>query len=43
MKRKTINAVITKKFEEWAASIEDEEVKKLVKKTRLSQGVALLQ
>ena len=38
MKRKTINAVITKKFEEWAASIEDEEVKKLVKKNTVITG-----
>jgi hypothetical protein len=38
MKRKTINAVITKKFNEWVESIGDEEVKKLVKKNTVITG-----
>jgi hypothetical protein len=38
MKRKTINAVITKKFNEWLESISDEEVKKLVKKNTIITG-----
>jgi hypothetical protein len=38
MKRKTINAVITKKFNEWLESIGDEEVKKLVKKNTVITG-----
>jgi hypothetical protein len=38
MKRKTINAVITKKFNEWLESISDENVKKLVKKNTVITG-----
>jgi hypothetical protein len=38
MKRKTINAVITKKFNEWLESIGDENVKKLVKKNTVITG-----
>jgi hypothetical protein len=38
VKRKTINAVITKKFNEWVDSIGDEEVKKLVKKNTVITG-----
>jgi hypothetical protein len=38
MKKKTINAVITKKFNEWLESIGDEEVKKLVKKNTVITG-----
>ena len=38
MKRKTINAVIAKKFNEWVQSIGDEEVKKLVKKNTVITG-----
>jgi len=38
MKKKTINAVITKKFDEWLATISDEEVKKLVKKNTIITG-----
>jgi hypothetical protein len=38
MKRKTINAVITQKFNEWLESIGDEEVKKLVKKNTVITG-----
>jgi hypothetical protein len=38
MKKKTINAVITKKFSEWLESIGDEEVKKLVKKNTIITG-----
>ena len=38
MKRKTINAVITKKFNEWLESIGDEEVRKLVKKNTVITG-----
>jgi hypothetical protein len=38
MKKKTINAVITKKFNEWLDSIGDEEVRKLVKKSNVITG-----
>jgi len=38
MKKKTINAVITKKFNEWLETIGDEEVKKLVKKNTVITG-----
>jgi len=38
MKKKTINAVITKKFDEWLDSISDEEVKKLVEKNTVITG-----
>jgi hypothetical protein len=38
MKRKTINAVITKKFNEWLESIGDEEVKSLVRKNTVITG-----
>jgi hypothetical protein len=38
MKRKTINAVITKKFNEWLESIDDEDVKKLVRKNTVITG-----
>jgi hypothetical protein len=38
VKRKTINAVITKKFNEWVESIGDEEVKKLVRKNTVITG-----
>jgi hypothetical protein len=38
MKRKTINAVITKKFNEWLESIGDEEVKNLVRKNTVITG-----
>ena len=38
MKKKTINAVIAKKFNEWLDSIGDEEVKKLVKKNTIITG-----
>ena len=38
MKKKTINAVITKKFDEWVETIGDEEVKKLVKKNTVITG-----
>jgi len=38
MKKKTINAVITKKFNEWLDSISDEDVKKLVRKHTIITG-----
>jgi hypothetical protein len=38
MKKKTINAVITKKFNEWLETIDDEEVYKLVKKNTVITG-----
>lgn len=38
MKKKTINAVITKKINEWVDSIEDQEVKKLVQKNTIVTG-----
>jgi len=38
MKKRTINAVITKKFNEWMETIGDEEVKKLVKKNTVITG-----
>jgi hypothetical protein len=38
MKRKTINAVITKKFNEWLESIGDEDVRKLVTKNTVITG-----
>jgi len=38
VKKKTINAVITKKFNEWVETIGDEEVKKLVKKNTVITG-----
>jgi len=38
MKKKTINAVITKKFDQWLETITDEEVKKLVKKNTVITG-----
>lgn len=38
MKKKTINAVISKKFDEWVASIEDESVKQLVKSNTIVTG-----
>jgi hypothetical protein len=38
MKRKTINAVITKKFNEWVATISDEKVKNLVEKHTIITG-----
>jgi hypothetical protein len=38
MKRKIINAIITKKFSEWTATIEDAEVKKLVEKNTIITG-----
>jgi hypothetical protein len=38
MKKKTINAVITKKFNEWVETIGDEEVKKLVIKNTVITG-----
>jgi hypothetical protein len=38
VKKKTINAVITKKFDEWLDSICDEDVKKLVKKNTVITG-----
>jgi hypothetical protein len=38
MKKKTINAVITKKFNEWLETIGDEEVRKLVKKNTVITG-----
>jgi hypothetical protein len=38
MKRKTINAVITKKFNEWLESIGDEKVKRLVKENTIITG-----
>jgi len=38
MKKKTINAVITKKFNEWIATINDEGVRKLVKKHTIITG-----
>jgi len=38
MKKKTINAVITKKFNEWVETIGDEEVKKLVEKNTVITG-----
>jgi len=38
MKKKTINAVITKKFNEWLETIGDKEVKELVKKNTVITG-----
>lgn len=38
MKKKTINAVICKKFDEWVESIADESVKKLVKENTIVTG-----
>jgi hypothetical protein len=38
MKKKTINAVITKKFNEWLETIDDEKIKKLVKKNTVITG-----
>ncbi|GHV78577.1 hypothetical protein AGMMS49944_03680 [Spirochaetia bacterium] len=38
MKRRIINAVITKKFNEWTATIEDEAVRKLVEKNTTITG-----
>ena len=38
MKKKTINAIITKKFDSWLASIDDEEVRKLVEKNTIITG-----
>jgi hypothetical protein len=38
MKRKTINAVITRKFNEWVESIGDEKVRKLVRKNTIITG-----
>jgi hypothetical protein len=38
MKRKTINAVLAKKFNDWVETIGDEEVKKLVKKNTIITG-----
>lgn len=38
MKVKTINAVINKKFDEWAGSITDDEVRELVKKNSILTG-----
>jgi hypothetical protein len=38
MKRKTINAVITKKFNEWLESIDDKKVRKLVKENTVITG-----
>jgi hypothetical protein len=38
MKKKTINAVISNKFDEWVASIEDESVKELVKQNTIVTG-----
>ena len=38
MKRKTINAVLTKKFTDFLNSIEDDELKKLVKKNSIITG-----
>ena len=38
MKRKTINAIITKKMKEWQNSIEDEAVRELVRKNTIVTG-----
>jgi hypothetical protein len=38
MKTKTINSVINKKFDEWLASIQDEEVRKVVNKNTVLTG-----
>jgi len=38
MKKKTINAVITKKFDEWLGTIDDGEVRKLVDKNTIITG-----
>jgi hypothetical protein len=38
MKRRIINAVITKKFNEWTGTIEDEAVRKLVEKNTIITG-----
>jgi hypothetical protein len=38
MKTKTINRVINKKFDEWLASIEDDNVRKLVEKGTILTG-----
>lgn len=38
MKTKTINAVINKKFDQWVATITDENVRKLVKKNSILTG-----
>lgn len=38
MKKKTINSVISKKFDEWVSSIEDESVKELVKSNTIVTG-----
>jgi hypothetical protein len=38
MKRRIINAVITKKFNEWTATLEDEAVRKLVEKNTIITG-----
>ncbi|GHU58821.1 hypothetical protein FACS189444_3110 [Spirochaetia bacterium] len=38
MKRRIINAVITKKFNEWTATIEDEAARKLVEKNTIITG-----
>lgn len=38
MKKKTINSVICKKFDEWLATIEDAQVKSLVKKNSIVTG-----
>ena len=41
MKRKTINAVITKKFNEWLETIDDEDIYKMVKKNTIITGGAI--
>jgi len=38
MKRKTINAIITKRMKEWWATIEDEELRKLVERDTIITG-----
>jgi hypothetical protein len=38
MKRRTINAVICKKFDEWTATIDNDEIKKLVGKNTVITG-----
>lgn len=38
MKKKTINSIINKKFDEWISSITDENVKKLVEKNSIVTG-----
>jgi hypothetical protein len=38
MKRRIINAVITKKFKEWTDTITDEAVRKLVEKNTIITG-----